>query len=288
MEQHRQISRLFSWIFLALTLLGVILRTVCMLGFFDADVGYFKRGILPLLSDGLYFIAVVTVIVCTARTPKDTLPTELHTPGRIAPALLLGLTLGGFTVCNLLLPAQLAGVSGKATMIANFLALPAAFYFVCSARKNGRYPDWLSLLGFLPVLWCIAAVADTYFDPYVTMNSPVKVAIQLGFLGLMLVLLAELRFRVGKALPRYSVAFLAIGSYACLVGSVPQLCAFAKSYFGKASVQPVSPRYALYAAILLVAGIYGLYLLLRYTAFPPQDAEEASAIIPETDSTQAQ
>ena len=134
----------------------------------------------------------------------------------------------------------------------------------------------------------IAAVADTYFDPYVTMNSPVKVAIQLGFLGLMLVLLAELRFRVGKALPRYSVAFLAIGSYACLVGSVPQLCAFAKSYFGKASVQPVSPRYALYAAILLVAGIYGLYLLLRYTAFPPQDAEEASAIIPETDSTQAQ
>ena len=96
----------------------------------------------------------------------------------------------------------------------------------------------------------------------------------MGFLGFMLMVLAELRFRVNKPMPRYSVAFLSIGSYTCLVGSIPLLiavCAGAVNHF----------RHTLYAAVLLCAGLYGLYLLFRYTASPlppPSDtAEETPA-----------
>ena len=122
-------------------------------------------------------------------------------------------------------------------------------------------------------------MADTYFDVYVTLNSPIKVSLQVGLLGFMLILLAELRFRVGRPLPRYSLAFLALGAYACLVGSIPLLLATA---VGAVSL----PRYALYAAVLAVVGLYAFYLLLHYTASPaPATADapvETSADVPHT------
>ena len=309
MDQHRRYPRLCFLLISALTLAGVILRTVCMLCFFDADVGYFQRGVLPTLGNALYFAAVGVAIVCMALTPKNILPdetssaapsdqkpeseteeepteapvtriilpTELHTPGRVYAALLMGLALGCFTVATLLGAGPITGVSGKVSQAANLLGLIASFYFFCSAHKNGRYPDWLSFLGYLPVIWAITAVADTYFDVYVTMNSPVKLSVQMGLLGFMLIMLAELRFRVGKALPRYAVAFLSVGSFTCLTGSVPLLISFAGSYLNGASARLIFPaRYALYAAVLLAAGVYGAYLLFRYItapANPPHNAE---------------
>ena len=275
MEHRRRIPRLCFLSTAALILVGVILRAVCMLCLFDPDIGYFKNGLLPTLSNVLYFIAVLVPLVCMFLTPKGTLPLELNTPGRIYPALALGIALGAFTVANLIAPDLLAGIpeqflsspvqssadsmAAKTASAASLLAFPAAFYFLASARKNGRYPDWLAFLGYLPVIWCIAAVGNTYFDRYVAMNSPVKIALQFGFLGFMLILLAELRFRVGKAFPRYSVVFLSVGSYTCLVGSIPLLIAVCAGVLAH-------PRYTLYAAVLLCAGLYGLYLLFRYTA----------------------
>ena len=299
MERSRSLPRICFWLSAALTLIGVTLRAVCMLCLFDADIGYFAVGLLPTLSNALYFVAAVAIVLCAALTPRNILPAapkaegadeaeqappprlilpmELHTPGRAYAALLMGLALGGFTVATLLLPDLFRGVSGKAVLAANILGLLSSAYFFLSAHKDGRYPDWLSLLGFLPVFWAIAAVADTYFDVYVTLNSPIKVSLQVGLLGFMLILLAELRFRVGRALPRYSLAFLALGAYACLVGSIPLLLATA---VGAVSL----PRYALYAAVLAVVGLYAFYLLLHYTASPaPATADapvETSADVP--------
>ena len=280
MEQRRQIPRLFSWIFLAFTLLSVILRTVCMLFFFDADVGYLATGPLPTVSNACYFVAVAAAIVCAALTPKGLLPTELNTPNRPFAAVLVGSLLALFTVAALFFPGLFPDAPGKAALAANVLGLLASIYFFCSAPRNGRYPDWLSLLGFLPVIWCIAAVANTYFDAYVTMNSPVKIALHLGLLGFMLIMLAELRFRVGKALPRYAVAFFAMGSYACLMGSIPLLAATLQKTV-------IMPRYALYALVLLGAGFYGFYLLIRY-ATAPVETPDGEAASPETDNMQAQ
>ena len=93
------------------------------------------------------------------------------------------------------------------------------------------------------------------------MNSPVKTDLQLAFLGFMFICLAELRFRVGRPMPRYSLAFLAIGSYTCLVGSIPLLIATGAGILENFS-------HLLYAAVLLCAGLYGLYIQFRYTCFP--------------------
>lgn len=264
MEQYRNLPRLCFLLTAALSLLGVVLRSVCMLYCFDADIGYFADGILPTLSHILYFVAILAPIVCSIRTPKGQLSTEFRIANRSILATVLGIFMAGFAVAllvNILSEGLTVAEAGRFTPWLCLLGLAASTYYFSSARRDGRYPDWLSFLGYLPILWGVTAVADTYFDGFTAMNSPVKISIQLGILGFMLMVLAELRFRVGKPMPRYSVAFLSIGSFTCLVGSIPLLAAVCAGVISHV-------RHTLYAMVLLSAGVYGLYLLYRYTAAP--------------------
>ena len=274
MDRRRHIPRICFLLTVGLTLLGVVLRSVCMLCLFDVDPGYFTPGLLPTVSDLLYFVAVLVPTVCMILTPKDALSPEPRAPRRLPFALLIGLALTAFTIISLLIcfPTRKSNM-----MIApSLLGLLASTYYFISANRDGRYPDPLSFVGYLPVFWNIAAVAETYFDNYTTMNSPIKISLHMGFLGFMMINMAELRVRVGKPAPRYSVAFLSIGSYACLVGSVPLLLALWAGTLNNL-------RQALFAAVLLAAGLYGLYLLLRYSPSPaPVPTTPSEEPTPET------
>ncbi len=286
MDTRRATPRYCLYLTLALIVLGVSLRTVCMLCLFDADPGYFSAGILPTVSNALYFVAVALPVVCALATPRSAYPTNLITPRRPIPAVGLGAVLAiaalllipflvqaylqwqGYTGVTFfaylskypstelpILPATRVGFILPVTIL---LGLAAAVFYCISASRPGRYPDWLSFLGFTPVLWSITSIGDIYFDPYVTMNSPVKISLHLGLLGFMFICLGELRFRVGRFLPRYATIFWAIGSYTCLTGSVPVLAATGAGLLNNFS-------HLLYAAVLLFAGLYGLYLLFCYT-----------------------
>ena len=266
MDDSRTMPRLCLIISLALAVIGAALRTVCMFCCFDADPGYFSPGILPTLSNILYFVAVSAAVVCAVLTPKGQLPTELHIPHRAPVSILLGVALAAFTVVSLLIwfPARKSDLM----LAPAILGLLASTYYILSYNRDGRYPDWLSLVGYLPALWSISAVAETYFDPYTVMNSPVKISLQMGFLGFAFICLAELRFRVGRAIPRYSLALLSIGSFTCLVGSVPTLIATGAQILR-------SLPHLLYAVVLLFAGLYGFYTLLHLTYAPATEADEA-------------
>ena len=98
--------------------------------------------------------------------------------------------------------------------------------------------------------------ANTYADPYVTMNSPIKVSLQMGLLGFMLILVAELGCRLGRPVSRKVIAMTAIGTYTALMASLPILAA--------ASVSP-SLLYTICAGVLLVVAVYGGYMLFCYT-----------------------
>ena len=268
MDDSRTMPRLCFIITLALAVIGTALRSVCMFCCFDADPGYFSPGILPTLSDILYFVAVAVAITCAALTPKHRLTTELHTPYRAPFSILLGVSLAAFTIASLLIwfPARKSDI-----MIAPaILGLLASTYYFLSCNRNGRYPDWLSLVGYLPVLWSLSAVAETYFDLYTVMNSPVKVSLQMGFLGFALIGLAELRFRVGRATPRYSLALVSIGSFTCLMGAIPVLIATG------AQILKNLPH-LLYAVVLLFVGLYGFYILFHITFSPVAETDEASS-----------
>ena len=274
MDRSRFMPRLCLILTAALTLLGTALRSLCMLTQFDAEVGYFNQGPLASLSGILYAVAVASAIVGALLIPKDTLPHKLDTRLRLPAAFLYGAVLLAFTVASFLF---CYGQRTHDTVLAPILlGLPASLYFFVSADRSGRYPDWLSLLGFLPVLWCVTAIWETYVDQFTTMNSPIKVGLQMGFLGLALMQTAELRFRLGKALPRGAVALMGIGVFLALNGSVPVL-------LGTGAHVLDNTFHLFYAIVLLCGGLYGFYTLFQYLWFPaepeesPEDASEDPA-----------
>lgn len=272
MDNRRLYPRVCFYLTPALILLGVVLRSVCFLRFFDADVGYFQNGLLPTLSNALYIVALLFPAVCMALTPKDSLPSELNDRQKAPQALLLGLALTAFAVAALI---TLAPARKNDVLLAPIiLGIPAAAYYILSAKRTGRFPAWLTLLGFTPAVWSIAAAAETYFDQYTTMNSPVKTSLHLGFMGFMFIVLGELRFRMEhRTMPRYSAFFLALGSYTCLVGSIPLLLATALGILN-------NPGHMLYAAVLTCAGLYGLMLLHSVLSPVPADAPSESSPSP--------
>ena len=273
MDQNRFMPRLCFALTAALALLGAVLRAVCMLTAFDESVGYFNKGLLPTLSAVLYFAGALLPILCAAFIPKNTLPNTLHTRLRLPAAFLWGLSLIVFAVFGTmyLLDVKALGITPITAVryLPVLLALPASLYFFLSGnRQTDRYPDWLSLVGFLPVLWCVLSVAETYTDQFTAMNSPIKIGLQLGFVGLTLILTSELRFRLGKPLPRAAVALMGIGATLALNGSIPVLV-------GTGARVLDNDLHMLYAVVLLCGGLYGLYVLLQYTCLPAPACESA-------------
>lgn len=247
------------WITAILTLPGVTLRSLSMLLCFDAEIGYFAKGILPTLSEIVYPIAVAAAIAIACMIPKGALPKKLHTPARLPLSILMGIGFVAFSVLGFILCPPTAT---SKLLLAPLLAAPlASLYFFLSANKDSTFPDWLSLLGFLPILWGVTAIAQTYTDLYTPMNSPVKITLQLGFVGLMLILTAELRFRLGKPAPRMALALWSMGSFLCLCGSVPMIVAACASV-------PLNLTHVLYAVVLLFGGAYGGYILWQFAHTP--------------------
>ena len=254
--ERKHFSRLYFLLTAGVSMVGLALRLVCMLTQYDAAIGYFDRGFLSYASYGMYFVAVIAAIVGAILLPKDSVDPTLRTPHRAPFAHAVGLALAVFAIlygASALLssPARLE-IMDLALIVS---ALAAIVYFPLTAQRHGTYRDSLVFAGFLPLLWCMAAIAITYADPYVTMNSPIKVSLQMGLLGFMLILLAELGCRLGKPVSRKVIAMTAIGTYTALMASLPILAA--------ASVSPAL-LYTLCAGVLLAVAVYGGYMLFCY------------------------
>lgn len=267
MESTRLSPRVLWLTTAILTVLGVILRSVCMLTVFDTAVGYFHTGILPTMSTALYFAAVAIAVIGASLIHKGVLSTELNTRLRLPVAYLWGFSLVIFT-----LGVMLVCYKDKTN---NFLTAPmvmgilSAFYFLATKNKTGRYSDGLCALGFLPVVWCVTAAWETYTDQFTAMNSPIKVSLQMGFLGLALILISELRFRLGKPLPRMAAALMSIGVFFSLNGGIPVL-------LGTGARILLNELHVFYAVVLLCGGIYGAYILFQYLWFPADTAAETA------------
>lgn len=275
MERSKLLPRFCFWLTVALAAGSVALRSVAMLVCFDSELGYFNPGILPVLADILYPLAVTSAILIAFLVPKGSLPTELNDRPHRPAALTMGCALVAFFLTGMLLSLlKLADYQAKLLILPIATALPASVYFFLSAKSRGRYSNGLALAGFLPVLWSATAIAETYTDLFTAMNSPVKITLQFGFIGFMLIMVTELRFRLGKAAPRLALALFSIGTFLCLNGALPLILG---AFAGKISHVP----HVAYAAALLICGLYGGYMLLRFTHAPAAPSAEDTPPAPE-------
>ena len=100
------------------------------------------------------------------------------------------------------------------------LAVCAAAHFLLALLGVGSR-NVRGLLGFAVILLCMLVIGRTYNDPYVTMNSPVKLAVQFACAGVMLGMTADLRMLLCKPAPRPALTVLSAGSFFGVAGALP-------------------------------------------------------------------
>lgn len=242
-----------------LTVIGIALRTVAMFTLYDKEVGYFDASVITTLMTVISFIGAILPLAFSILTPKQTLPTVWHEPRKYIAAIPLFVC---FTLCGVwtLYQAYLASFSNILLLISGVLALLSAFYaFLVLGKSMGGHikNTALSAIGYAPVFWALLSIAETYTDQFTTMNSPIKLGLQFGFLGVMLFTISELRFRLDKPLPRAAIFFHSVAVFFCLTGSIPTLIALAVGILK-------TPMHTAYALGLLGAGIYAAARLTIY------------------------
>ncbi len=242
----------------ALTLAGVILRTVFMLTAYDADIGYFQVGTAPVVSQLLSILAVLFPAVTCITIPKNQLSTAWDEKVIAFTAPLPAAALVVFGIYRLI-TCSLYQETSVLFYAQGLLALLGAAYLALSPvpKINQRSPLLRAVLGMCVIFWALTSVADTYFDLFTTMNSPIKVILQFGFLSIALLMIAELRFGLGKAAPRMAVCAHCLALYFGLTGGISTLVASLR-------YSTVTTDHTIYAIVLTTVGIYAAVRLTAY------------------------
>ena len=204
--------------FAILSIAAALLQTVALLTSYDAIANYFIRGsILPTLAVVFALLGAVGGTAAAILTdPKELNPTPFAQRLLQAPALL------GFLAVAILLPIYgNRAATPRLPIAAAVLLSLAVLYCILSGIPSMRekHSTAIIFLGFATVIGCIVTVACYYFDISIDMNAPVKVATQIGILCSMLYFTCEIRYLLGKTMPRM---YLAVSSWVIAIGA---LCA---------------------------------------------------------------
>ncbi|MBQ1229749.1 MAG: hypothetical protein IIX80_01825 [Clostridia bacterium] len=183
-----------------LAILAASLMTAAMFLDYEVDAHYFRTGaflpvaalICALLSSLCGSIpALVTREAATFNSPFP--------PHRVLLLSPIGFLLAGGTIL----------VSGNSeflnTAVGTLLLLASLYGFCLCAPSLRQRSALISLLGLLPILACILLNAYYYFDVSIQMNAPIKIALQIALLFAMLSYTGEVRFHLGRPMPRLYV-----------------------------------------------------------------------------------
>jgi hypothetical protein len=226
-----------------LTLLGVALRGVNLLNFYDSDIGYFKNAFLPTVMNIFFLLCVLafaamTFIIEFKRYAQDTLscPVFFKAVSGVCSASLI--LLATYLVFN---PNQNA-------LFPYFIltCIASAVYFALLIPKN--IPTANAIFALLPAVLCVFILAVTYFDVYTPMNAPHKVLIHLTCISSMLGFLAEARAIADKKKKKTYLFFVLSGLFFTGVSSIPSVILFFTDKFDY--------PYVIFDLIFLVFFIY--------------------------------
>ena len=233
---------------------------------YDENANYFAPNarifsIAVILSILAFAAAILLAIVI----PKEETISKSPFGSRLVFALPAAL---GFGAGAILLVIEFAKSQKILFLIATlFLLLSAAHVLLSETDRVNTF------LGFAPPIACALMVGVLYFDTSLEMNAPLKVVTQCALLPLMLYFTAELRYLLGREIPRLYLA-LALGSIAA-----SSLCVLAiplASFIGALNNIPCL------AAALTVAGA-NVTILLRLKRYlkpipaPENETKETDA-----------
>ena len=225
----------------------------------EKGTNYFESGAtLPILSTIWAMIAFAAAVIFAIIIPKE----EIEAKSPFGTNLLFALPAAlGFGVGAIFMVIEFAKSQKILFLIATLFLLLSAAHVLLSETDRVK-----TFLGFAPPIACALMVGVLYFDASLEMNAPLKVATQSALLPLMLYFTTELRYLLGREIPRLYLA-LALGSVAA-----SSLCVFAvplASFIGALN----NSNCLAAALIVLGANITILLRLKRYLKPTPSPDE---------------
>ena len=219
-ELSRRGISAYIWGVLALTLIGIALRTVNMFLFFDYDINYYSAGAaLPTVS-GIFFLLVAAFITVVCAGSQE-LPFADDLSSRSISVKLASVLC---TVAFILAASELLG---SVTLIPNAVLMTAlyisAIYFIFNLSRSPSVAQ--ALMSVAVIISLSSLIAITYFDVYTQMNSPLKVHFHLAMLASMLFITAEARSMIGMMKKRFYLFSLSLAVLFTGIDSVPNAAA---------------------------------------------------------------
>ena len=193
-EKNSKKIKICSLTALAFAVLAIILRTSCLLWFYDEEIGYYTRDILPAIFEVFCVIAVVLFAgiffilkACdkTSDGKEDNLALEISS----------ALAAIAFTVFFIFSVSSTSFVTSNVVfdLALKISALSSIVYFAINLFTPHINRVAQTALGFGMIIWGACVLAVTYFDIYVQINSPEKIILHLALVSCMAFFASEFR-----------------------------------------------------------------------------------------------
>ncbi len=196
MNSERKINRLTLVFVLSAffcTLAAIILRTVNILNFYDADIGYYKKAAMPIVMNAWLLCSVIAFFALNLLLNKKSALAQVSEN-----SLFFKVSSGICAFGTIAVTVSLISHSAfsKLSLLMIIVAVACATYFALYLLK--QVPSYNAIFALSPILICVIILGVTYFDIYTQMNSPHKMLIHFACIGCMLGFLAEARFLADK------------------------------------------------------------------------------------------
>ena len=244
-------SRLFAVIALASTMLSMLLRSVNLLFFFDAEIGYYASGaILPVLADVITVLAVlffgIAALTFLGKEPLSTCTASLARRIACVPVALAFLW------------RSVDALLSSSAILPFLLGLLASAYFILIAA--GIASPLFRLFGCMGAAMSILlAMSELYFDITIPMNTPDKTVVQLACVLAVLFLVCDCRAVLANVRPRLYRFSLASATLLLGTASIPSLLGVLKLLLSETYL----PLYLLLSALFVYTMIAMLELLIK-------------------------
>lgn len=283
-QQNVLLFRVFRIAVLCVAAVCALLRTLDLFLFYDSEIGYYEKGsVLPLIFTVLVSLSVITAFaLCVSVFRKRAPDIEQYTVSGKCSAVFAALSFAIVFINNLLSPYSWAEFYRGSSASLLFFIVTALYvlapalacaYFVLYALEKLKTSLAFGL-GIFAIVYFVITLAVSYFNIYVQMNAPEKLASHLCCVCAMLLMLSEIRVMCGvpkNALYLFSVSVSAIALNACALSAI--IASFAGALNeGVMTPPPVS------CYVFLALGIFAAVRLIMLDPQKAPDTEDIESL----------
>lgn len=272
--------RIYAVITLAATAIAIVLRTLSLCLFFEADIGYYAQGAwFPTFTHILMALFVAGFAAALfALWKKKQPPLAAPATGSRVAAWLCVLLWGAYTVFLILCKSGALATPSTPPLywLAILLSLATILFFAGYALQKGNASLCL-VTGLAAILWFLWTLGVSYFDATVAMNAPHKTILHLACLSGMLLMLSLTRESCRARKNRLYLFSLSCGVFFLMTSAIPSLI---YDFIHPDFVRTAAPA----DFVCLALGVFAIVRLCELTVVLPDDTYD---IVEETPDTPA-